>query len=68
MNRPRTSSGRNPAYQVTSFIVRLWQRPEGFRTEARPLTGGENRTFKSLEQLFEFLREQAEQQSNDDRR
>ena len=68
MNRPRTSSGRNPAYRVLSFIVQLWQRPEGFRAEARPLTGGKNRTFLSLEQLFEFLREQAKQQSNDERR
>ena len=61
MNRPRTPSGGSPAYQVKSFIVRLWQRPEGFRAEARSLTGGGNRTFRSLEQLFDFLQEQAGQ-------
>ena len=62
MNRPRTPSGRSPAYQVKSFIVRLWQRPEGFKAEARSLTGGGKQTFNSLEGLLEFLREQAEMQ------
>lgn len=68
MRRPRGSALRNPGYQVKSFVVRLWQLPEGFKAEARPLTGGENRTFDSLERLFEFLREQAEMEpvSNDD--
>ncbi len=60
MNRPRTPSGGSPAYQVKSFIVRLWQCPEGFTAEARSLTGGGNRTFKSLEALFAFLQEQAD--------
>ena len=60
MNRPRTPSGGSPAYQVKSFIVRLWQRPEGFTAEARSLTGGGNRTFRSLEQLLDFLRVQVE--------
>ncbi len=51
----------SPPYQVKSFLVRLWQRPEGFRAEARPVTGGDNRTFSNLEQLFDFLQEQAGQ-------
>ncbi len=60
MNKAPTSDALNPGYQVKSFIVRLWQRPEGFTAEARPVTGGQNRTFTSLEELFNFLREQAE--------
>ncbi len=66
MRRPRGSALRNPGYQVTSFIVRLWQLPEGFKAEAHPLTGGENQTFDSLERLFDFLREQAEMESGPD--
>ncbi len=60
MNKAPTSDALNPRYQVKSFIVRLWQRPEGFTAEARPVTGGDNRTFSNLEQLFAFLREQAD--------
>ncbi len=59
---PAPVPSESPPYQVKSFIVRLWQRPEGFTAEARSLTGGGNKTFESLEQLFDFLREQAEMQ------
>ena len=62
MNRLKGSATTNPGQQVKSFIVRLWQRPEGFTAEAQPLTGGENKTFNRLEGLFAFLREQAEMQ------
>ena len=48
MNRLKGSATTNPGQQVKSFIVRLWQRPEGFTAEARPLTGGENKTFNRL--------------------
>ncbi len=60
MNRPSGSTTRNLGNQVKSFIVRLWQQPEGFKAEVRILTSGEDKTFDSLETLLDFLREQAD--------
>ncbi len=60
MNRPRASTTMNLGYQVRSFLVRLWQRPDGFKAEVRILSSGENKTFESPEALFRYLREQAE--------
>ncbi len=58
MKRGDTPAG---GYQVKSFIVRLSHHPEGFSAEVRPLTGGRNQTFNSLEQLFAYLQDQARQ-------
>lgn len=46
-------------HHVRSFIVRLWRRPEGFSAEVRPLSGGENRTFTRLRELFAYLEAEA---------
>ena len=50
--------------RVKSFIVRLSHPPEGFSAEVRPLTGGKNRTFKALTQLFTFLEAEAMEESH----
>lgn len=42
-----------------SFIVRLWAQPKVFVAEVRPLAGGQNHSFETLEQLFAFFRAQA---------
>lgn len=60
MNRPRASGSRIPGYPVKSFVVRLWQGPEGFRAEVLILSSGQNKTFARLELLLNFLRNQAD--------
>ena len=50
----------------SSYLVRLWFRSHGVVAEARPLASGRNRSFRSLEQLCDFLKEQVGQGEQDE--
>lgn len=42
-----------------TFLLRLWRRPEGCRAQLIKLETGEERLFKSLDELVAFLKIQA---------